>query len=103
MNEPNLVGNMFQEVSVVRDNEAGSIEILEHILDNIFGMEVQVVGRFVHNDDVRFGEKHLCEGHLRTFSTREGLYPLFYFIARYEQSSEHRANLIFFVVTFTKF
>jgi len=40
LDEPYLVGDMFEEVSVMGDDEARSIEVLEHVLYNILGMEI---------------------------------------------------------------
>lgn len=103
LDEPYFVRNVFQKVSVVRDDEARSIEVLEHIFDDVFGMKVEVVRWFVHDDDVRFRQKHLGEGDFGTFSSRESLDFLFHLISRDEETPKHRANLIFLVVTFTEF
>ena len=85
------------------DNEAGSVEVLEHILDDILGMEVQVVGRFVHDDDVGFGQEHLGEGNLGSLSSGEGFYVLLHFVSRDEESSEHGADLVFLSMVFAEF
>ena len=69
LNEPYLVGDMFEEVSVMRYDKTRPVEVLEHILDDILGMEIQMVRWFIHDDDVRFREKHLGECHLGTFSS----------------------------------
>lgn len=42
-------------------DEARSVEVLEHVFDNILGVEIQVIGRFIHDDDMRLGEEHLGE------------------------------------------
>lgn len=94
---------MFEEVSVMGDDETRTIEVLEHILDDIFGVEIQVIGWFIHDDDVRFREKHLGECYLGSLSSGEGLNLLFYFVSSYEKPSEHRSDITFFFIIFPEF
>ncbi len=60
---------MLQEISVVRYDEARSIEVLQHVFDDVFGVEIQMVRRFIHDDDVWFGQEHLGECDLGSFSS----------------------------------
>ena len=51
------------------DDEARSIEVFEHILDDILGMEIQMVRRLIHDDDMGLGEEHLGEGDFGSLSS----------------------------------
>lgn len=62
-------------------------------------MEVEVVRRFIHDDDMRSRQEHLREGDFGTFSAREGRDGLMPFLILYQETSEHRAYfLVFFMV-----
>ena len=52
-----------QEVTVVRDDDHGAFTIVEHLLQPADGVDVQVVGRFVQQQDVGVGEQRLCQQH----------------------------------------
>ena len=60
---------MFEEIAVMGDDEARAIEVFEHILDDIFRVEVEVIRRLIHDNDVWFSEKHLREGNLGTLAS----------------------------------
>lgn len=60
---------MFEEIAVMRDDEARAIEVFEHILDDIFRVEVEVIRWFIHDDDMRLCEEHLREGDLGSFTS----------------------------------
>ncbi len=64
LDEPYCIRNMFEEITVMRDDEARTIEVFEHILDDILRVEVEVIRRFIHDDDVWLGEEHFREGDL---------------------------------------
>ena len=51
------------------DDEARAIEVFEHVLDDIFRVEVEVIRRFIHDDDMWFSEKHLREGDLGSLTS----------------------------------
>jgi hypothetical protein len=68
-NEPNLSRDVFEEITIVRYDETRSIEVLKHVLDDIFRVEIEVIGWFIHDDDVGFGEEHFGECHFCSFST----------------------------------
>lgn len=87
----------------MRDDEAGSVEVLKHVLDDVFGVEIQVVGWFVHDDDVGLGQEHLGEGDFGPLSSGEGFYVLLHLVSRDEESSEHGADLILLSVVFAEF
>lgn len=54
-----------KEVTVVRNDDQGAVEIHQRLLEDIFGFHVEVVGRLVQKDDIRFGEQELTEGDAR--------------------------------------
>ena len=91
---------MFEKITIMRDNEARSIEVLEHMFDDILGVEIKVIGWLIHDDDMWTSEEHLGECHLGSFSSWESLYGLIYLLSRYEESTEHTSDLIVFWVMF---
>ena len=52
---------MFEQVSVMRDDQTCPIKTLEHIFDHFFGVEIQMVRRLIHDDDMGPSEEHLGE------------------------------------------
>lgn len=87
----------------MRYYETRSIEVLQHIFDDIFRMKIQVVRGFIHDNHMGFCEEHLGECYLGSFSSGERLDTLFNFVSCNEKSAEHRANLAFFFMVFSQF
>ena len=52
-----------QEVTVVRDDDHGAVAIVQRLLQPADGVDVQVVRRFVEQQDVRVREQRLCQQH----------------------------------------
>ena len=48
-----------QEVTVVRDDDHGAVAIVQRLLEPADGVDVQVVRRFVEQQDIRIGEQRL--------------------------------------------
>lgn len=101
--EPYFVRNVFEKISIVRDDETGSIEIFEHVLDDIFRVEIEVIGRLIHDDDVWFCEKHFRECYLCSFSSRKSFDALIDFFSWDEKSAEHRSDFDVFRMIFREF
>ncbi len=102
LDEPDTFRCIRQEMPVMRDDDADTVEGLEHMLYRRLGMQIEVIRRFIHDDDMRFREEHFGESHFRTFSARERLDGLMPFLVLYEEPSEHAAYLLAFVVVFAE-
>lgn len=82
------------------DDNADAIEVLEHGFYRFFRVEVEMICRFVHDDDMGTSEEHLGEGHFCAFSARERTDSLMPFLVLDEETSEHRAYFLIFIVPF---
>ena len=49
----------IQEVTVVRNDDHGAVTLVQHLLQPANGIDVQVVRRFVEQQDVRIGKQRL--------------------------------------------
>lgn len=87
----------------MRNNETRSIEIFQHMFDNLFRLQIQVVRWFIHNDDVRLRQEHFCERNFGALASGERFDILVDFFARNEQSTEHGPDLVLFGMMFAKF
>jgi hypothetical protein len=63
-------------------------------------MKVEVVRRFIHDDDMGTREEHFREGDFGTFSARESTDGLMPFLILDEEAAEHGAYFLIFIVTF---
>ena len=55
--------NHVQEVTVVRNDDHGAVAIVEGLLQPADGIDVQVVRRFIKQQDIRVGEQRLRQQH----------------------------------------
>jgi hypothetical protein len=55
--------HLVQEVPVVRDDDHGRLALVEDVLQPADGVDVEVVGRLVEQQDVRVGEQRLHQQH----------------------------------------
>ena len=55
---------MLNEIAVVRDDKERAREAQERFLENLFGVEVEVVGRLVEKKNVRVSEQRLRKQYL---------------------------------------
>ena len=94
---------MFEKITIMRYNDARPIEILEHMVDNSRGVEIEVIGWFVHDDDMWTCKEHLGKCHFGSFSSRECLNCLIYLFSRYQKPTEHSSDLIVFWMMFREF
>ncbi len=81
------------------DDDADTIEVFEHGFYRFFRMEVEMISRFIHDDDMRTSEEHLGESHFRAFSARERTDSLMPFLILDEETSEHRAYFLILIVS----
>ena len=51
------------------NDEARAVEVLEHVLDHIFRVEVEVIRRLIHDDDMRLCQEHLGQGDFGSFAS----------------------------------
>ena len=63
--------------SVVRDHEQGAAGVLEVLLQELDGVDVQVVRGLVHDVEIGLGGQHLRERHPLDFAAGEVLHRLF--------------------------
>lgn len=89
-----------QEITVVGDDDTDTVEVFEHSLNCFFWVEVEVVRRFVHDDDMGTSEEHLGERDFGTFSSWESTDGLMPFLILDEETAEHSAYFLIFIVTF---
>ena len=85
------------------DDNADAIEVFKHRLDGIFGMQIEVVRRFIHDDDVGSCEEHFRQSDLCPLSARKCRNGLVPFLILNKEASEHRANFLIFAVSFCEF
>jgi len=87
----------------MRYDETRSVEIFQHVLDCLFRLQIQVVRRLVHNDDVRLRQEHFRERDLGACASGERLDILVDLFARNEQSAEHGPDLVLIGMVLPKF
>lgn len=87
----------------MRYNETRSIEIFQHMFDNLFRLQIQVVRWFIHNNDVRLRKEHFRERNFGTLTSGERFDILVDFFVRNEKSTEHGSDLVLFGMMFPEF
>ena len=65
------LGDVVQEVAVVRDGQHGSLVVLQELLEPEHRLRVQMVGGLVQEQQVRRLEQELAEGHATPLAARE--------------------------------
>src|SRR5471032_996944 len=65
--------NVVQECPVVADHQYRALERQQHFLEQFEGFNVQVVGRFVEDQQVSWLAEQLGQQQTRTLATRQGL------------------------------
>src|SRR5688572_21353404 len=69
-----FVGQAVQKISVVRNQDQGTIKSFERIFKDIFGFDVQMVCRFIQNQQVHRLEQKFKHRQTRLFTTRQQSY-----------------------------
>ena len=67
-----VVAGFLQEFAVVRDDHEAAVEVLQELLKEDEGFEVEVVGRFIQNEEVGVIEQHGGEFHPGLVAAGEG-------------------------------
>ena len=65
------VGDPVEEVAVVRDEQTGAGIVLEEAFEPFDGLHVEMVGRFVEDEQVRLGQQGAAERDAAFFPARE--------------------------------
>lgn len=68
------IAHIVQEIPVVRHHQQGAARMPEIILEELDGVDVQMVGRLVHYEEVRLGRQHHCQRHSLHLPAREILH-----------------------------
>ena len=82
----NLVYQSIQEFTVVRDDDNRTVKLFQSIFQHIFRTHVQMVGRFVEDQQVHRFQQQTDHGQTGLFSTRQYLHFL---VRRF--STEHES------------
>mmetsp|Transcript_7679 Transcript_7679/g.31759 ORF Transcript_7679/g.31759 Transcript_7679/m.31759 type:complete len:393 (-) Transcript_7679:1454-2632(-) len=69
--DPALVGDLRDEVLVVRDADDGAVEVGDAVGEGLDGLEVEVVGRLVEDEDVGLDVRDGGERDARALAARE--------------------------------
>ena len=67
----NPLGDVVEEVAVVRDDDEGALKALEEGLNPGHRLGIQVVGRLVEQEDIGVGDKQAAHRHTALFATGE--------------------------------
>ena len=57
----NLVCQTLEEVTVVRNYYQGAVELQQCRFEDVFRQHIEVVGRFVEYEEIRWEEQHLSQ------------------------------------------
>ena len=63
------VADPVEEVTVVRDHKQGTSRTAEISFEEFDGVDVEVVGRLVHDEELSLAREHLGEGHALDLSS----------------------------------
>ena len=63
--------DLIQEMAVVRDDDDGGVALVQHVFQPADGVDVEVVGRFVEQQDVGAGEQRLRQQHAQLEARRD--------------------------------
>lgn len=83
----------------MRYYDADTIKVFEHSLYSLFGMKIEMIGRFIHDDHVRSCEKHLSKSYFCSFSSGKSLDSLMPFFVLHKESTEHSTDLLISIMS----
>ena len=92
-----LADQPVEEVTVVAHHDKGAVEILKRLLEDILGLEVQMIGGLVEDKQVDRLKQQLEDGEARTLSTRQHLDLLGRLVAAKHEGAEQVAYLAAYV------
>ena len=64
-----------EEVAVVAYHDEGAVEVLKGLLEHILGLEVEMVGGLIEDEQVYGLQQELEDGKSRAFTAREHFHP----------------------------
>src|SRR5665213_1697956 len=67
----NVGGDAIEEPPIVADHDRASGEVEERVLERSQGVDVEIVGGFVKEENVAACHQRLCEVHTVAFAARE--------------------------------
>ena len=68
---PNFIADTLDEVLIMGNNYESSIEVIQSDSEGINSVDVHVIGRLIHKNDVRLSEDEESEGHSGLLSSGE--------------------------------
>ncbi len=72
LEDQEMVHYLIHEITVVRDDDKTSVEVSEVVLEDVHGLDVEVVRGLVENKEIRIAHEHATEIEALAFSSREG-------------------------------
>lgn len=69
--DPQFLADGSEKVDIVRDNDHAALEVLRRADQCINSFHVEVIGRFVHDNDVRQLPSDDCKGYARLLTARQ--------------------------------
>ena len=91
-NLDDFVGELFDEIAVVRDDDQRAAVVLERVEQHVLRVEIEVVCRLVEQQGVGRPQEHSRHGQPRAFAAREHAGLLVDLVAREQESAEDVAN-----------
>ena len=83
-----LGGDPVDEVAVVGDEEHGAVELIQGLLQDLAGGDVQVVGRLVQAQEVRRPEQHLGQRQPALLAAGQDGHRLLHVVAREQEGAQ---------------
>ena len=90
-----LVDESGEEITVMRHDDQGAIELFQGIFQNVLGTEVEVVRRLVENQQVHGREQQLDHGQSGTLSTGQDFHLFVDVVTAEHESSQHILDFVF--------
>ena len=90
-----LVDESGEEITVMRHDDQGAIELFQGIFQDVLGTEVEVVRRLVENQQVHGREQQLDHGQSGTLSTGQDFHLFVDVVTAEHESSQHILDFVF--------
>src|SRR4051812_39884748 len=91
---PDTRADFFDEVLVVRDEQDRSLELLQRDVQRVDRLEIEVVGRFVEDENVRLLQHDAAEQQARRLAARERLGRLEPFFTAEQHLAEKSVDVL---------
>ena len=89
---PDSGGDFFQQIVIVRDQEQRSLVLLQRDIQRVDGFQIEVVGRLVEHQHVRFLQHQLAEDQPRGLAARQRFGRLHSLVAHEQHLAEQAAQ-----------